>query len=74
MSHTHPSLKLEDSGGLAGAFTLHTAPLSTPLNYLAATKDQLETYYSPRIYSRFDGTVRNIVKDNEASTPLIILS
>lgn len=72
---THsPLLKAEEFGGQAGKFTFHTIPMSFCLNYLATQKISLKLIAHLLSIQWFDGTARNIVKDNEASTPLIILS
>lgn len=70
----HPFLKLEAFGSLVGEFTFHIIPKSFCLNYLAIQKISLKLTAHLLSIQWFDGTARNIVKDNEASTPLIILS
>lgn len=70
----HPFLKLEAFGSPVGEFTFHIIPKSFCLNYLAIQKISLKLIAHLLSIQWFDGTARNIVKDNEASTPLIILS
>lgn len=71
--HSLTSLKVEEFGSQAGEYTFHTIPMSFCLNYVATQKISLKLIAHLLSIQWFDGTARNIVKDNEASTPLIIL-